>query len=117
MAGGPGFEPRLTESESAVLPLNYPPKQDEVHVAHSVSVFKAKTGSGTCSKVAKRRRAVTARATPFVRRQSMVSPAKSSMLPACSVEKGRRRRKRRRRPMIYRRPYAILRMRPKIPPC
>ena len=25
MAGGPGFEPRLTESESAVLPLNYPP--------------------------------------------------------------------------------------------
>jgi hypothetical protein len=26
MAGGPGFEPRLTESESAVLPLNYPPK-------------------------------------------------------------------------------------------
>ena len=26
LAGGPGFEPRLTESESAVLPLNYPPK-------------------------------------------------------------------------------------------
>ena len=26
MAGGPGFEPRLTESESAVLPLNYPPR-------------------------------------------------------------------------------------------
>ncbi len=25
MAGGRGFEPRLTESESAVLPLNYPP--------------------------------------------------------------------------------------------
>lgn len=25
LAGGPGFEPRLTESESAVLPLNYPP--------------------------------------------------------------------------------------------
>src|SRR5215510_1368646 len=25
MAGGLGFEPRLTESESAVLPLNYPP--------------------------------------------------------------------------------------------
>ena len=25
MAGGPGFEPRLTESESVVLPLNYPP--------------------------------------------------------------------------------------------
>ena len=24
MAGGPGFEPGLTESESAVLPLNYP---------------------------------------------------------------------------------------------
>src|ERR1700674_1847014 len=24
LAGGPGFEPRLTESESAVLPLNYP---------------------------------------------------------------------------------------------
>ena len=26
MAGGPGFEPRLTESESVVLPLNYPPR-------------------------------------------------------------------------------------------
>jgi hypothetical protein len=25
VAGGPGFEPRLAESESAVLPLNYPP--------------------------------------------------------------------------------------------
>ena len=27
LAGGPGFEPRLTESESAVLPLNYFPKR------------------------------------------------------------------------------------------
>ena len=26
LAGGLGFEPRLTESESAVLPLNYPPR-------------------------------------------------------------------------------------------
>src|SRR4051812_46111554 len=26
VAGGLGFEPRLTESESAVLPLNYPPR-------------------------------------------------------------------------------------------
>lgn len=25
LAGGPGLEPGLTESESAVLPLNYPP--------------------------------------------------------------------------------------------
>ena len=25
VAGGLGFEPRLAESESAVLPLNYPP--------------------------------------------------------------------------------------------
>jgi hypothetical protein len=25
LAGAPGFEPRLTESESAVLPLNYAP--------------------------------------------------------------------------------------------
>jgi hypothetical protein len=30
MAGGPGFEPRLTESESAVLPLNYPPPGDRL---------------------------------------------------------------------------------------
>ncbi len=28
LAGGLGFEPRLTESESAVLPLNYPPIRD-----------------------------------------------------------------------------------------
>jgi hypothetical protein len=27
LAGRPGFEPGLTESESAVLPLNYPPTQ------------------------------------------------------------------------------------------
>ena len=26
LAGGLGFEPRLAESESAVLPLNYPPR-------------------------------------------------------------------------------------------
>src|SRR5690625_1657997 len=34
MAGGRGFEPRLTESESAVLPLNYPPmgrRPDRMH--------------------------------------------------------------------------------------
>ena len=28
VAGGLGFEPRLTESESAVLPLDDPPKLD-----------------------------------------------------------------------------------------
>src|SRR5882724_5585427 len=26
LAGGPGFEPRLTASEPVVLPLNYPPR-------------------------------------------------------------------------------------------
>src|SRR5262249_1729356 len=30
VAGGLGFEPRLTESESAVLPLNYPPPSEAV---------------------------------------------------------------------------------------
>jgi hypothetical protein len=25
VAGGPGFEPEMPESESGVLPLNYPP--------------------------------------------------------------------------------------------
>src|SRR6516165_12768739 len=30
LAGGLGFEPRLTESESAVLPLNYPPIVREI---------------------------------------------------------------------------------------
>ncbi len=30
LAGGPGFEPRLTESESAVLPLNYPPPAKKI---------------------------------------------------------------------------------------
>ena len=35
VAGGLGFEPRLTESESAVLPLNYPPigKRQSVSIA------------------------------------------------------------------------------------
>ena len=27
LAGGPGFEPGLFESESKVLPLNYPPER------------------------------------------------------------------------------------------
>src|SRR3977135_3057140 len=27
LAGGPGFEPRLTESESAILALHYPPPE------------------------------------------------------------------------------------------
>ena len=31
MAGGPGFEPGLSGSEPLVLPLNYPPKQEEGH--------------------------------------------------------------------------------------
>ena len=35
LAGEPGFEPRLTESESVVLPLNYSPP--EVSLARSVS--------------------------------------------------------------------------------
>ena len=30
VAGGLGFEPRLTESESAVLPLNYPPRAKDL---------------------------------------------------------------------------------------
>ena len=33
VAGGPGFEPGLTESESVVLPLNYPPA--ELYVTRS----------------------------------------------------------------------------------
>ena len=33
LAGGLGFEPRLTESESAVLPLNYPPTRRRRRVA------------------------------------------------------------------------------------
>lgn len=35
LAGGPGFEPRLTESESAVLPLNYPPAGSRVSLLNS----------------------------------------------------------------------------------
>lgn len=31
MAGGPGFEPGLEESESTVLPLNYPPTGRSIH--------------------------------------------------------------------------------------
>jgi hypothetical protein len=30
LAGGPGFEPTLTESESAILALNYPPPERTV---------------------------------------------------------------------------------------
>jgi hypothetical protein len=39
LAEGPGFEPRLAESESAVLPLNYPPPAPRKKVTRS-----AKTG-------------------------------------------------------------------------
>src|ERR1700694_5906764 len=40
LAGGLGFEPRLTESESAVLPLNYPP----VRACRRISVGSAGPG-------------------------------------------------------------------------
>ena len=40
LAGGLGFEPRLTESESAVLPLNYPPMRR----AYSISSLAASCG-------------------------------------------------------------------------
>ena len=36
MAGGLGFEPRLTESESAVLPLDDPPKNQDAIRWHLV---------------------------------------------------------------------------------
>ena len=55
LAGGPGFEPRLTESESAVLPLNYPPKGAE------------RIGSRALNSEAARRRQVP-RANPGARR-------------------------------------------------
>ena len=32
MAGGLGFEPRLTESESVVLPLDDPPKKQKLKI-------------------------------------------------------------------------------------
>jgi hypothetical protein len=44
LAGGPGFEPRLAESESAVLPLNYPPQRPqrdgcEAHLADLMRAY------------------------------------------------------------------------------
>ncbi len=41
MAGGPGFEPGLTESESVVLPLNDPPNQLSNYQFHA-KVLRAK---------------------------------------------------------------------------
>ena len=46
MAGGPGFEPRLTESESAVLPLNYPPPVDWQKCAKSLSLAACRARGG-----------------------------------------------------------------------
>ena len=42
MAEGPGFEPRLTESEFAVLPLNYPPP-DGRRSSHAGKTWPRKT--------------------------------------------------------------------------
>ena len=45
MAGGLGFEPRLSESESEVLPLNYPPlTQVSGHVLVGVLGFEPRDG-------------------------------------------------------------------------
>ena len=45
LAGGPGFEPRLTGSEPVVLPLNYPPsgcrRCNEFYVAARIDLCKA----------------------------------------------------------------------------
>lgn len=38
MAGGPGFEPRLTGSEPVVLPLNYPPRTLRTSLAHDLAM-------------------------------------------------------------------------------
>ncbi len=38
MAGGLGFEPRLTESESAVLPLDDPPITGETRLSSPISL-------------------------------------------------------------------------------
>ena len=56
MAGELGFEPRLTESESAVLPLNYSPipsrdqhisRGRETGLAAHEQLFKPLAGEGT----------------------------------------------------------------------
>jgi xanthine dehydrogenase iron-sulfur cluster and FAD-binding subunit A len=60
---------------------------------------------------------LSARATPFVRLESMALPASFSMRPARNAEKGRQRCSRGRRLMSHRRPCAVLRMRLKSPPC
>ncbi len=43
LAGGPGFEPRLTESESVVLPLNYPPTEALMCIAMLVKTSRGRS--------------------------------------------------------------------------
>ena len=51
LAGEPGFEPRLTESESAVLPLNYSPKAEAGRFARAL-VLPSDRQSGSYSRIA-----------------------------------------------------------------
>ena len=58
VAGGLGFEPRLTESESAVLPLNYPPKSSWINSLDWRQGAGARPGRrGACGPLFPRRRA------------------------------------------------------------
>ena len=49
LAGEPGFEPRLTESESAVLPLNYSPSASLDAVGKAVSIWWAPSSGNRSS--------------------------------------------------------------------
>jgi hypothetical protein len=68
MAGGPGFEPRLTESESAVLPLNYPP------TAARTRVFLRGRGASIAKRGGGRKRLGTVSAPFHARRRSRERP-------------------------------------------
>src|SRR5690242_716151 len=48
VAGGLGFEPRLTESESAVLPLNYPPTRLDCEITRCLAAGRPGRHRGCC---------------------------------------------------------------------
>jgi hypothetical protein len=54
VAGGLGFEPRLTESESAVLPLNYPPSGKSNQIRSGIDQA-SQAGAGSRATAADRR--------------------------------------------------------------
>src|SRR5215471_10970020 len=89
VAGGLGFEPRLTESESAVLPLNYPPigKSNQIRSGMDQA---SQAGPGSLATAADRRRPMQRAHIYGISRRFPSGVDKGAQQALCAAAAGRR---------------------------